>query len=80
MKDAALAQLTVAELLARWPQTIPVFLHHQMACVGCVMSPFETLADAAASYGIPLPQFIGELQETIRPLEETIEDHRRIPG
>ena len=68
--DAVLPELTVAELLARWPQAIPVFLHHQMACVGCTMAPFETLADAAASYGIPLSLFIGELQETIRPLED----------
>lgn len=67
MEEAVLTELTVAELLTRWPQAIPLFLHHQMACVGCTMSPFETLADVAAVYDIPLAQLIGELQETILP-------------
>lgn len=70
MKDAVLTELTVTELLARWPQAIPVFLRHQMACVGCTMSPFETLADVTAVYGIPLPHFVGELQQTIYSPEE----------
>lgn len=72
MKNAALTELTVAELLTRWPEAIPVFLRHQMACVGCTMSPFETLADVTAVYDIQLSQFIDELQETIQPLEETL--------
>ncbi len=71
MKDAALTELTVAELLARWPQAIPVFLRHHMACVGCTISSFETLADVTGIYGIHLPHFISELQETIQPAEET---------
>ncbi len=70
MKDAVLTKLTVAELLTRWPQVIPVFLHHQMACVGCTMSPFETLADVTAVYDIQLSHFIGELQETIQLRDE----------
>ena len=70
MKDAVLTELTVTELLARWPQAIPVFLRHQMACVGCTMSPFETLADVTAVYDIPLPPFVGELQQAIQPPEE----------
>lgn len=71
MKDAVLTELTVAELLARWPQAIPVFLHHHMACVGCTMSSFETLADVTAIYGIYLPRFIGELQEKTQSAEES---------
>lgn len=70
MKNPALTELTVAELLARWPQAIPVFLRHEMACVGCSISSFEVLADVTAVYGIPLPGFIAELQQTIQPLEK----------
>lgn len=72
MKNAALTELTVAELLARWPQAIPVFLRRQMACVGCTMSPFETLADVTAVYGIPLPPFVNELQQAIDPPETNL--------
>jgi hybrid cluster-associated redox disulfide protein len=59
------ADLTVAELLAHWPQTIPTFMRHRMACVGCAMSPFETLAEVAAIYGLNLEYFLRELQEEI---------------
>lgn len=59
------ADLTVAEVMARWPQTIPVFIHHRMACVGCAMAPFETLAEVAAIYDLDLNCFLGELQQFI---------------
>ncbi len=57
------AQMSVADLLRDWPQTIPVFLKHRMACVGCSMSSFETLKDAARIYGIAPDTFICELQD-----------------
>lgn len=43
-----------------------------MACVGCLMARFETLADVAAAYGLQLPQFLNELQRTLQPLEDSL--------
>jgi acetoin utilization protein AcuB len=60
------ADLTVAEVMDRWPQTVPIFLHHRMACVGCPIGPFETLAEAEEIYGIEVDRFTKELQQTIR--------------
>jgi hybrid cluster-associated redox disulfide protein len=59
------ATTTVAELLRDWPETIPVFLRFNMACVGCGMAAFEHLADAAKIYNIPPEQFLERLNETI---------------
>jgi hybrid cluster-associated redox disulfide protein len=59
------ANLIVAEVLTRWPQTIPVFLQHRMACVGCVIAPFETVAEVAAIYHLDLDYFLGELERAI---------------
>jgi len=39
--------LLVEEVLAAWPQTLAVFLTRRMACPGCAMARFQTLADAA---------------------------------
>jgi hypothetical protein len=33
-----------------------------MACVGCVMAPFESIAAAVAVYNVPLDRFLQELQ------------------
>ena len=57
--------LILKELFDRWPQTIPVFLKHQMICVGCSMSVFDTLAEALANYGLSFSTFQAELAEAL---------------
>ncbi|MCS7222401.1 MAG: DUF1858 domain-containing protein [Anaerolineae bacterium] len=61
--------LTVAEVLARWPQAVQVFFRHRMACVGCTMAPFDTIADVTAIYGLPMNCFLSELQQAIQTRE-----------
>lgn len=60
------ARLTVAETLRRWPQATRVFLTHRMACPGCVMARFDTLADVAAIYGLTTSRFLGEIAEQLK--------------
>jgi len=69
MDQPGMSELTVAEILDRWPQTIPVFLGRRMACVGCVVAPFETLADVAAIYRLDLSRFLRELRQAVPPPE-----------
>jgi hybrid cluster-associated redox disulfide protein len=57
--------MNVADLLVDWPQVIPVFLQHRMACVGCSMSGFETVGDAARIYGLSPDSFLVELHHAI---------------
>jgi hybrid cluster-associated redox disulfide protein len=59
------ANFIVADLLARWPQVIPVFMHHRMVCVDCPIAPFETLAEAAAAYDLDVEDFLQELERCI---------------
>lgn len=56
----------VSELMERFPQTIPVFLRHRMACVGCSMNQFETVGSAAQIYGLESGALIGELHAAIQ--------------
>jgi hybrid cluster-associated redox disulfide protein len=51
----------VARWLDRHPATARVFLAHRMACVGCSMAGFDTLADAAREYRLPLADLLAEL-------------------
>lgn len=55
------AKLMIADLLDACPAAAQVFLRHGMACVGCTMAPFETLADAAREYGIDSRSLLVEL-------------------
>jgi hybrid cluster-associated redox disulfide protein len=60
------SQFIVADVLHCWRETIPVFLRHRMACIGCPMAGFETLEGAAAVYGLELEPFLDELQQIIQ--------------
>ncbi len=56
-------QWPVAELLGRYPETSAVFTRFRMACAGCVMAPFETLAEAADAYQIQPEQFLSDIHQ-----------------
>ena len=62
--------LTAAEVMQRWPATVPVFIRHCLACVGCPFAPFETLAEIPAIYGLCVDDFIHELQQSIDSTDE----------
>jgi len=55
--------LPLSELMSRWPETIAVFNRHKMLCVGCLISPFHTIVDACAEYGLDEEVFVVELME-----------------
>ncbi len=55
--------LPLSELMSRWPKTIAVFNRHKMLCVGCLISPFHTIVDACAEYGLDEEVFVAELIE-----------------
>ncbi|WP_417607751.1 DUF1858 domain-containing protein [Primorskyibacter flagellatus] len=55
--------LPLADLMTHWPDTIPVFLRHKMLCVGCLISPFHTIADACTEYHLNETDFLAELRE-----------------
>ena len=45
-----LEDLSVKEIMDRWPETASAFIARRMHCVGCPIGPFHTLADAAAEH------------------------------
>ncbi len=55
-------QRNLQELFRDCPQVMPIFIRHRMACVGCCMSRFDTLQEAAQNYGLELKAFCLELR------------------
>lgn len=56
---------TIAALLDAHPSAADVFVRRRMACVGCDMSRFETIADAARSYGLAPGELLADLRRTV---------------
>ena len=55
--------LPLADLMTHWPETLPVFMRHKMLCVGCMVSPFHTLAEACRAYDLDQSNLLAELKE-----------------
>jgi hybrid cluster-associated redox disulfide protein len=65
LTSGAIAEMTVEDVLTEWPQTADVFNRHNMACVGCPVAPFYSVAEAVAVYALSLEEFAAELQQAI---------------
>lgn len=67
-----IADMTVEDVLKRWPQTADVFNRRNMACVGCPVAPFYSVAEASAVYNLPLADFVEELEQAVAsaPIQE----------
>jgi hybrid cluster-associated redox disulfide protein len=61
MLGSGISDMSVADIMNRWPQTIRVFLDWHLHCVGCPIARFHTLADSASEHGCD----IGELEAAI---------------
>lgn len=63
--SAAALDLTVADLLTRWPPSARAFLDQRMACVGCEFSAFDTLREALEIHAVSSAAFFAALEPTL---------------
>ena len=67
MKPAAIdPQMTVDEIMRRWPATIRVMMRHKMLCIGCPIGIFHTVRDACEAHRLDEETFSRELLEAMR--------------
>ncbi|MFQ8432815.1 DUF1858 domain-containing protein [Amaricoccus sp. W119] len=57
--------LPLADLFRTFPGTVRVFWRRRMACVGCPIAPFHTVADACRDYGLDEAAFRAELRAAV---------------
>lgn len=55
-KESILSDLTVKQILDRYPQTLRIFMDMGVLCVGCPAEAFHSLADVARVYKLNLKQ------------------------
>lgn len=72
MLETGISDMSVANIMKRWPQAIRVFLDWHLHCVGCPIARFHTLEDSAREHGCE----IGDLEAAVlavieRPLPTT---------
>lgn len=57
--------MTLSEVVEKYPATIEVFLEHGMGCFGCGIAQFETIEQGAKAHGINLKRLMGALNKAV---------------
>lgn len=65
MPDSLLTELSIEDILKKWPQTAKVFSRYSPSCIGCAIAPFCTIEDAVNYYRLPKDEFVSALRQAI---------------
>lgn len=55
--------MTLSEVVAKYPESIQVFLEFGMGCFGCGAAQFETIEQGSQSHGIDLKKLMEALNK-----------------
>jgi len=64
--STSLYETPIRDLLCRTPALSAVFINRRMQCVGCEMSQFDTLRDAAREYSLNWDDLSAEVLRIIQ--------------
>ncbi len=53
--------MSIGEIVEKWPNTVEVFKKHGMGCLGCAIAHFETLEQGVNAHGIDLDAILCDL-------------------
>ena len=61
-KTMHIADMTVDQVMKRWPASIRVFLDFRMGCIGCPIATFHSVEEASREHAIDGGAFLAALQ------------------
>jgi hybrid cluster-associated redox disulfide protein len=65
-KQLITKQMSIAEVISKYPKTIPVLMKTGMHCIGCPMAMQETLEDGLSAHGLDADKIIDGLNKIVR--------------
>ena len=57
--------MTMDTIMAEMPEVIPVLLKYKILCVGCLLTPFHDIMDAAREHGLDEEQLLNEMKRAV---------------
>jgi hybrid cluster-associated redox disulfide protein len=61
-KGMLMSDMTVDQVMNRWPASIRVFMDFRMGCVGCPIATFHSVDEASREHEIDGGAFLAALQ------------------
>lgn len=65
MSQAITKDMSIMEIVQKYPDTVPVLMNHGMGCLGCALAQFETLEQGAMAHGMDMEALLKDLNEAV---------------
>lgn len=65
-KDLITKDMSIGEAVAKYPNTIPVFMHNGLHCIGCAVANYESIEQGSAGHGIDVDKLVKELNSAAK--------------
>jgi hybrid cluster-associated redox disulfide protein len=56
-------EMTIQEVVTKYPEAVKVFVQHGMPCVGCMAARYENIEQGASAHGIDITKLMEELNK-----------------
>lgn len=57
--------MTIRDVVEKYPQTVAVFQVYGMGCIGCAAAHFENIAAGAEAHGIDIDKLMQALNDSV---------------
>ena len=57
--------MSIDEVVKKYPETISIFEHHGLGCVGCQAALFENIEQGAEVHGISVDTLVEDLNKAV---------------
>lgn len=58
-------EMTITEIVQKFPKSIEVFLKHGMHCFGCIAARYENVQQGATAHGIDVESLLKDLNKAV---------------
>lgn len=65
MSKTITKEMTITEIVMKWPETAGTFMKHGMHCLGCAAARFENVEQGAVAHGIDPDALLKDLNEAV---------------
>jgi len=58
-------EMSIGEVVQKYPQTVEVFLRHGLMCFGCAIARYENVEQGAVAHGIDVEALMKDLNAAV---------------
>ena len=65
-KDKITEDMTIKEVIDKYPEVAIVFMKHNISCIGCPAASFERIKDIAGIHGTDVKTLLKDINEVVK--------------